>query len=455
MWRIVCLGLLFSSLLFNSCNSDDFNIGRHLVDPHVRIIMTDTITIRLSNVAIDSVITSSGSASAWYGFAGSYNDPAIGKLSAQSYIEFSRTTDSESNKSALFDSVMLVLLPNGNYYGDTTKYASLKIFKLVEEMEMGDDGNMYSTSSVPVGEKLTDAAFRMKPSIKTEEVEIRLPDDFGDMLFKGIRDEENYLRSDEYIETFPGLSISAGENSSCVYGFGVNDTSCLIRIYYSISSFTKEQKKMEFKPNSYKMFYRFESEKSDHLKYTSKDEPVPSSETLHKGILMSGTPMYARIEFPYLNNFLSLAEIVIIKEARLFIKPVFGSYDTIPLPPKLNIFRHEPFIDISGNINTNYKGSPLSQTSSYGQQTLDGNLPANWRQQLTPYYSFDITDYISDQLGKWGNNIRNLNVAIPTDSEATTIQRLLFGDQKFTYPGNIPDSENQIQLRIVYVTYND
>ena len=449
MWKFVFAGLLFGGLLFSSCKNKDFYLGGNLVDAHVKIVMIDTLTVKLSNLAIDSVVTSNNYRNKNIAFAGYYNDPEIGKLWAQSYIEFSRSTNSESNKNAYFDSIMLVLLPNGNYYGDTLKRASLQISKLTKEIEMGDDGYMYSTSSMPTGDILTEATFKMKPKSK-EEIEVRLPNDFGEMLFKGMLDNELYLHYDNYLETFPGLSISAGAESSCVYGFGVTDTSCLIRIYYSISTTTKEQKAMEFKPNTAKLFYRFVSEKLPDLQDINlKDDPKPSSKTRNMGILMSGTPMYTRIEFPYLNDLLHMAEIVIIKEATLFIRPVFKTYDTVPLPPKLNLFYHDP-------ADYYRKGSPLSErVSSGGSQTLTGNLPANWHQQLTPYYSFNITDYISSQLGLWGYNIRNLNIAIPDDEEASTVQRLLFGDQQYKYPGNIPDSENRVQLRIVYITFND
>ena len=452
MWKIACAGLLFAGLLFSSCKNDNFNMGGILFDPSVKVAMTDTFTVKLSILAIDSVRTSFNAHQKGVGFAGYYNDPEIGKLYAQSYIEFSRTYDAESNKYAFMDSAMLVFYPSGNYYGDTLKNASFKISLLEREIEMGDDGLRYSTSSVPVGDMLTDATFRMRPNRKNKDdaIEIRLPNSFGEMLFKGIRDSEDYLDSENFLQTFPGLSISAGSNSSCVYGFGVNDTSCLIRIYYSVSSTIKEQKTMEFKPNQSKLFYSFLSEKlPDLADIVSRDDPKPSSETRNMGVIMSGTPIYTRIEIPYLNNLLYLGEIVIIREATLFIRPVFNTYETVPLPPRLNLFYYDP-------VNYFDKGSALSErVSSGGSQTLTGNLPANWRYQLTPYYSFNITDYIASQLGKWGYNKRDLNVAIPQDEEATTIQRLVFGNQHYKYPGNIPDIANQVQLRIVYLTYND
>lgn len=447
MQKNACTSLLLLSLLICSCKNNALSIGDYLFDSPVRTVVTDTLTVRLFNIAIDSVITSNRT-NKGTAFAGFYDDPEIGTFYAQSYIEFNKTTDNETNIYADFDSVMLVLLPNGNYYGDTLEYASFKISKLEKEIEMGDDGYMYSTSSVPVGEMLVDAVFKMEPGRKSERVEIKLPDDFGNMLFKGMINSETYMDNDHYLKTFPGLSIGAGSESACVYGIGVSDTSCLIRIYYHISTTTKEQKKMEFKANISKMFHQFIGERLPDLDFTSKDDPVPSYQTRNMGVLMSGTPMYTRIQFPHLNNLLALSEIVMIKEATLIIRPIHHSYDIVPLPPRLNLFYHDP--------TSNDQGSALSERSpSGGPQTLTGNLPKDYQLQLAPYYSFNISEFISGQLGKQGYSKWDLSVAIPKDEEATTVQRLLFGNQQYEYHGNFPSSDNQVQLRIVYITYND
>ena len=111
MWKIACRGTLFIGLLFASCSDKYSNIGGSLVDPRTTQGTLDTVTIKVSNsIAADSVITSG----LGNGFSGFYRDPQIGAIKAQTYIEFSRTSDSESNRYAIFDSVTLVLRPNGN-----------------------------------------------------------------------------------------------------------------------------------------------------------------------------------------------------------------------------------------------------------------------------------------------------------------------------------------------------
>ncbi len=442
MWKEACIGLLFGIIMFGSCKND-IDAGGYLVDPHVQISMVDTLTLKISNlIAADSVITSGKG----IGFAGSYRDPEIGSLSAQTYIEFARTTDTESNKYADFDSVVLIVRSDGSYYGDTLIRPSLKISKLVKQMELRDDGYMYSTSTVPVGDLVVDTTFRMRVGLK-ESVEIRLPDELGISLFEGIRDNEPEYDMDNFLKTFPGLTIAAGKESNCVHGYILNDTACMIRIYYHINSTYTEEKTMNFKAAPAKSFYHLNSDRLPSLQYTTKDDPVPSSNTDKKGVIMSGIPMFVMIEFPHLNNFLRLAEIVKIQSATLIVRPVYHSYDTVPLPKTLNLYQHDP---TSG---WQYSNSLSTKDPSGAADPLTGNLDKYINTQF-PHYEFNITDFISAQIGAMGYNKWALGLAIPRDYQANTLQRLVIGDQQFTYTGNVSDQDNQIQLKVTYVTYN-
>ncbi len=154
---------------------------------------------------------------------------------------------------------------------------------------------------------------------------------------------------------------------------------------------------------------------------------------------MSGTPMYTRLEFPYLNNFLMLGEIVKIQQAVLTICPTAHSYDTIPLPPKLNLFYHDP--------TSNNQGNAVTGGTSSSASVLTGNLDSNY-----PNYVFDITSFISEQMGKIGYSKWALSVSIPRDEQNTTLYRLVFGDQNYWYKNN-ESRDYQVQLRVTYVTY--
>ncbi len=448
MWKIACTGLLFFGLLFSSCKNEEFNIGGYLVDPHTRIGMIDTVTIRVSNmIAADSVVTSNKA----LGFSGIYTDPQIGTVQTQTYVEFSRTTDSESDRYAKFDSVTLVLRPNGNYYGDTVKYASFKISKLINKIEKRDDGYLYSTSRVPVGNQLADTALRVKVR-EQKNFEITLPKSFGEWLFQGILRSEDAFNTDNYLKTFPGLSISAGTGSDCVHGLTLTDSTCMIRIYYHVSTTYKEEKTMNFKVNQSNSLYNLDNDRAKLPPYNTKSDPVPSSQTGHKGIVMAGTPLYTRLEFPHLNELLSLGQIVKIQKATLYVRPVYHSYDTVPLPPKLNMYYFDP----TSNTPLSSAIRPPGSNTNSGAQT--GNLPVNYQyiqRPDFPQYTFDITDFMSSQLGKVGYDKWALSLLISDDSRETTLQRLVFGDQKYWYGNDSQSQDNRIKVEVTYVIYND
>ena len=467
--KIACTSVLFMGLIFGSCNDENFEICSSCLDMHTVSGMLDTVTIKVSNlVAFDSVVTSSKE----IGFCGIYRDPYIGKVRAQTYIEFSRTSENVNDRYATFDSIMLVLRPNGNYYGDTIAQqhdnynnASFKIFALNEQIDKGDIGSLYSSDSMLLGKSLADTAFKIKvKNIKNNEIEIKLPNELGEELFMGILRSDDEYNHENFLKTFPGLAVVPDGESRCVYGFNLNDSACMIRVYYHITTTFKENKTLVFKANSYNSFYSMKNDKSKlPLDFTAKrDTILPSEQTKNMGILMSGNkPIYTRLEFPHLNELKWLGQIVKIQKATLYVRPVKNSYDTVPLPPRLNMYYFDP------TSNSSLGGAIRPPSSGSGSGAQYGNLPENYQNIMSPdfpQYKFDITEFIAGQLGKTGYDKWALCLVIPpAQNERTTqsqfsessIQRLVFGNQDFWYKTENQSRDNQIKLEIFYEAYND
>ena len=453
--KIACAGLMFSCLLFCSCNNEGFTLGGNLADSHTAIGIIDTVTIRVSNlVESDSVVTS-GTGTA---FSGRYTDPYIGTIQTNVYLEFNDVSDYELNyetdKFAWFDSITLVMRPNGNYYGDTTKYASFRIAKLVDQIKKRDDGRLYSSSTMPIGEQLTDTIIQVKVGTKkNKDFEITLPKSFGEWLFKGSLNNEDAFNSSNFLKTFPGLFIGAGTASDCIHGLAITDSTCMLRIYYHVNSTNRENKTVNFKVNQGNSFYHLDNDKSELPPYNSKSDPMPSSKTGDGiGVIMSGAPMYARLEFPHLNELFSLGQIVRIQNATLYVRPVHYSFNTVPLPPKLNIYYFDP------TSNTPLSSAIRLPGSDQNAGAQDGGLPEGYQYIQKPYfpqYSFNVTDFISSQLGAVGYNKWALCLVIPQDSRENTLQRMVFGDQKFWFLSDNQSRDNRIRLEITYVAYNE
>jgi len=446
--------MIFFGIALNSCNDDGFRNFSYLFTSHTQLGMLDTVTIKVSNmIAADSVMTS-GSRGAAFSGTGTYFDPQIGVVTAKTYIEFSRTTDIETDRYARFDSVMLVLRPNGNYYGDTTQYAAFKISRLLDPIEKLDDGNLYSTSKGPDEVELTDDFFKIKVNnIQNNEFEVKLPDNFGEWLFDGILKSDVEFQGSDYLKTFSGLSVSAGTGSACIHGLNIQDSACMIRIYYHITTSSKQEKQMTFKANPNNSFCNLLCDKKELLQYTTKDDPVPSSETGDMGYIMSGFPMFVRLEFPHLKELLWLGQIVKIQKATLYVRPVQHSFDTVPLPPKLNLYYFNP-------RENKPMGSAIRPPSmgNTNQGAMNGNLPANYQalqSPLFPQYTFDVTDFIASQLEATGYDKWALSLLISDDARENTLQRLVFGNQNFWYKNEMQSRDNRIKLEVVYLVYND
>jgi len=441
-------------VVLNSCNDDGFKGFGYLVNPRTTVGMIDTITIRVSNMIASDSVPTLGKGT---GLTGTYYDPQIGFMETKTYIEFSRTSDTESDRYARFDSVTLVLRPNGNYYGDTTQYAAFKVSRILEPIEKRDDGYLYSTSTVPVDNFsiLADTSFRIKvKDIKNNALEVKLSDSFGEWLFQGIVRGDDEFKGSDFLKTFPGLSVSAGTGSACIHGLNIVDTACMVRIYYHLYTTDKQEKKIEFKANSYNSFYHLTVDRKESLRYTAKDDPVSSNLTDDKGVIMAGLPMFVRLEFPHLNELPWLGQMVRIQKATLYVRPVQRSFDTIPLPPKLNLYYFNP--RENRREGTGIKPPSMGNNPNAGPQ--DGNLPENYQNLQSPnfpQYSFDVTDFIANQIGKSGYEKWALSLLIPDGLRETSLQRLVFGNQNFWYKNEMQSRDNRIKLEVVYVVYND
>ena len=455
--------VLLSWLMLNSCNNEDFELGGYLVSTRMTMGMLDTVSIKISNLmSADSVVTFNREV----GYTGSHYDPFVGNIQTKTFIQFRlpRTEIAENGGNARFDSIVLVLKPNGSYYGDTTIHAAFRVYSLARQIETLDNGNLYSTSTVPIADMLADTSMRVRvKNLEDNEIEIKLPYSFGERLFQGLlRDEDGY-QPNNFLRTFPGLAIGAGESSDCIHGFMLSDTTCMIRLYYNVTSTFREESIIELIANHENSFYSMTNDRIKLPFYNAKSDPVPTSETENMGIIMSGSPMYVRLEFPYLNDLLWLGQIVKIHRAILYVRPIFKSFDVVPLPPRLTLFPFDP----TSNLPLGAAISVPSQGNA-ALGTQYGNLPEHYQNISSPefpQYTFDITSFISQQLGRDGFAKWALSLGIPLENNEvlfasgvfseTTIQRLVIGDQNFWYKTENQSKDNRIKLEITYLVYND
>lgn len=428
--------LLIGSIFFAACTSDDFIIGRDFLDSGVRTVLIDTVSVKMTTVAIDSLKTSGNNLA----LVGAYNDPYAGRTECKSYISFTLPQKQNFPEHTLvFDSIVLAMVYSGEWLGDTVQYNDYNIHVLTEPVELPENNSFYSNNTATYeSDPLT--TFSVKPgSLKKDTLSVRLPDSMGSDLFDKLRnyDESVMGNLESFMNYLPGLAVTAGVDNNCVMGFSLSeDSSMVMRIYYHYSTWEKVSEVVSIKPFSSRCFYSVETDRTGTPFENLTKSGLPSSQSDNMALVQALTASFVRIEIPYLNNLLYLGDFSTITSAVLVVYPVKNSYgETSPLPKKLSLFISDEN-NISQGFVTNYS-SQVPQT---------GNLVVDELYGLDTYYTYDITSFLQDQLGAFGIHKRNLNLIIPSNDLSMTLNTLVAGD--YSHP------TNRIKLKISYLIYD-
>ena len=122
MKKILFLISLVVLLICSSCHDETSALGSNWVESDLRNVLTDTCTVKMSTVLLDSINTSNKEVAQ----LGYYKDDVWGAISASTYVEYSPATFTpDENLAYGFDSLTISVKCNGDYVGDTL--APLKV----------------------------------------------------------------------------------------------------------------------------------------------------------------------------------------------------------------------------------------------------------------------------------------------------------------------------------------
>ena len=428
------LSLLYVALM-TACSSEGFNMGGKFLDTDIRTVIIDTCSIRMSTVSIDSVVTSGKNSI----IAGSYSDKTSGRTECTAYVAFDvPATQDPPDAEIKFDSIALVMSLNGVWTGDTTIYQLFNIYPLDEVITLPDDEEFYSTDQVSRGSDPI-ASFSLKPHpLEGEAISVRLPDSLGTSILQKIMsyDEVTLGSQDRFMAYLKGFAVTAGDQNNNILGVNVSDTSMCIRIYYHYSTENRNEKVISITPLEERCFYGVTTDRDDTPFEGLKGHELPSSGTENMVLVQALTASYVKIEFPYLNNLLELGDFCTVISAALIIYPVKGTYsNAVPLPSGLSLYVSDED-DVAVSAITSYSGDAL--------QT--GDLVVDNLYNIETYYSYNITTFLTDQLGAIGINRRNLQLIVPEDKLASSFNTLVAGDASH--------ERGRIKLKIRYLIYD-
>jgi hypothetical protein len=432
------LAMLSLVALAASCTNTASDIGVGLPDANVDTgaFLIDTLTVRASTVLRDSVPSSNSA----YLFVGQYTDPLLGKLTARSAFRLGLTGSYAPDPAAVFDSITLILKPDGYRYGDTTKTQALvEVHRLrspisstqysftsprLTRMDYDSvnllNGSANGGSVVPVG--------RARPGLRT----LRLPLNraLGQSLLTA--GQTGRLRTQDDLDALlPGLVITpAASDDAAIIRLGATAADAGINLYYHMptdpttvitSSFTLA--------NGNRHFFQMRANRSTaaitNLPRTSL-QSVSSALTGERTVIEGAIGLQTRLQFPYLADLRQFGNNLTITNAQITASvPTPTLTPFVPAPPSLGIYytdanNHPTGLYLTTAVTYN---TGISNTTGIEQGT----------------YSWLVTSYVQSVLR---NEIPNNGFLLASTTPDVPTRVILGG------PRNV---QNKLALRVYFI----
>ena len=311
------------------------------------------------------------------------------------------------------------------------QHVSKEFHQLTEKIEY-EEGDIITSkatfgyNSDPIGS----ITYLPQPNNSIDTLYIKINDNIGLDLFTKLRNNSEILSDNEsFINYFRGLVLLSDDAyEGSIIGFNVDTEDIKLILYTSRVSQTTEKINYDFElENPDKQFnnilHDFSSTQLNPL--IEQRNKLPNSETSSLSFLQGGIGLVLRAEFPSLQEIL-LFNRGLVAKAQLSITPLQGSYNDFDLPPELIIYESDKLNRRNGLVYNST--STLTIDDVYQEETS---------------YSFDVTEYVKDELAdSYVDPEKGLLIILPSDVLNTTFYRL------------IADAKNQkTKLKIYYLSY--
>lgn len=435
--------MLVFALTMISCGTDtdagEFVVGSDYLALSNKVILIDTVTVEMSTINFDSLVTSSQSRI----LIGNYEDPIFGKIKSNSYFQLaansytlSSTGSDTESVNYVFDSISMILKYDNYYYGDTTKVQTFDIHRITQKVKPNtDDDSFYNNSILSYSnESLGTLSYKPRPTEK-DSINIKMDPVFGEDIFQKIKKREitDFTTFTEYLKGL--VLVPSIANTSSVIGF--NTSTSVVRMYYSkYQSDNEVSYFIDFKiTDGSKQFNSISSDKTGTL---IQNLPVSSSKlssslTNRQGFIQSGAGVACRIDFPNIKQLKYISDKGAIVDAQLILKPVNNTYsEQYPLEDSLQVYVADNLNRISAVL-LNSAGSSVYGLLNKKTDEFNENIG----------YTVAIGGFLQKEMWKESDSRSSLVLTLPGISKS--VNRIVLGDQK--HP------TNKIQLKIYYISY--
>jgi len=429
----VSLLAVLSVVFFTACKRTDIQFGDDFIDnDYTKIIKTDSFTVNVSTIYIDSFVTS-GSGTA---LAGVYKDKDFGLIKARTFMQIAPPAIADIYSNTSYDSTRLVVKLNRTWYGDTSKPLHIAVYRVTDDINFPEDASQFyntssfNTASTPIGEQTV----YLKPNIIDSTISIPISDALGNEWMNLLQTKSDDVKTTEnFLQYFKGIAITATGDDGVVFGF---QDSAHIDLHYTKRDIAKTDVIAKFTMvNNSKQFNNITIDRTGTLLQGigSNNKEISSTATGNAGFLQSITGTRIKITVPNIRGLLNAPGYIKISSAILQIKPVTGSFDiySYKLPALLNLSQ----TDLS-----NLPGTALTSSTGVAQT---GDLFIDYLYGKDTHYTYDLTSYLQTQIAISETNKNGLLLHLPS-SEFTTFNRLVVGNQQ--------QKNDNIQLLIYYIS---
>ena len=416
--------------IFTGCQNDEMIIGSRYVDENMQILFTDTISVNSYTVAWDSIKTSGYNTY----LVGNVNDDIFGNVTSRSYVNLKLPTPGRLQTGAGFDSLQVILVPDGYSFGDTTRPFTITVNRLREIIDVNEGESLSNITSLnfdtsPLGQ----VTFIPRPSTR-DSVKINIDETLGRQLFDAFKNREDLVSEQSSFELFlNGLVMNFSSSNSAVMGFRAADTIPVMRLYYHYFDFEERHEIIDFILKSPSTQFNEISVAGPLASTLKNGGKIPAFETGNRTYMQSGTGIFTRLEIPYLKNILELTEKIEILKAELVLEPAKSTYTFSTLPKEISAFVTNKFNEFI---------YPLIDKEGFDQIAVL-NMDDIFNEDTR--YTFDVTDFINAKLYEQTDNVPALLITVREDEVYHTVDRIVLGSRW--------NRDNDVLLKIYYMKY--
>lgn len=399
----------------------DFTTNGTSDDP--AITYYDNYPLNLSTYQLDTFITSGHSSFS----IGYHRDPFFGNTEAAGFTGLLLPEDNPvKSQSVIFDSLVLLLRPNGSYYGDSSLPVTFIVNELTQAISNdNEDTRYYNARKFPYNSTaLGSRTVTVRPGRDTA-IRIRLSDALGQDLLQKLRLNATAVQSQTAFEKYiKGFRIGVDTSlTNTLYYFSIPTDSTLLQLHYRLNGTTYQKKILNFNINSSLQYnYILPDRQNSPLNvFTPYKKQLKSSAlTAHKAYLHSNSGTMIKIGIPDLLSLKELHPYVKVMKAELIVRPAPDTYGyPYTLPSTLSIYATDD-------------GNGLNEQLTDGTYALTGNLNVDVLYGENTFYRFDITSFISSVISEGAFSRSALMLTAASGTTETTLERLVINDQTLT-----------------------